>query len=147
MVLGINSDRPSNADARSNNTEAFNIGINIPFGGQAHLAPQLAAINVELNRLMAERNQLYRELEMLHHEAEHTMLVNRAELENAEALKKVAEQYLKMAELSYSVGENNLMELLRTRAKTQQAILSAKERAIMVQRDNAIYNQAVGVLP
>jgi hypothetical protein len=52
-----------------------------------------------------------------------------------------------MMELSFSVGEINLMDLLRVQARTQQAILSAKERNIMLQRDIALYNQAVGVLP
>jgi outer membrane protein TolC len=145
--VGVNSDRPSNGDQRSNNTESFNIGVTVPFGGEAHLAPQLAAINVELNKLMAERAQLYRDLEQAHHEAEHNLEVNRAEMKTAEELKKVAEEHLKMTELSYTVGEINLMDLLKIRARTQQAVLNAKERAVMLQRDHAFYNQAVGVLP
>ncbi len=147
IAIGVNSDRPSKQDQRSNNTEAFNIGITVPFGGEAHLAPQLAAINVELNRLISERAQLYRDLEQAHHEAEHNLEVNQAEMKTAEELKKVAEQYLKMAELSYAVGESNLLDLLKIRARTQQAVLNAKERAVMLQRDHAFYNQAVGVLP
>lgn len=145
--VGVNSDRPSNNDERSNNTESFNIGITVPFGGEAHLAPQLAATNVELNKLMSERAQLFRDLEQTHHEAEHNLEVNRAEMKTAEELKNVAEQYLKMAELSYAVGESNLLDLLKIRARTQQAVLNAKERAVMLQRDQAFYNQAVGVLP
>ena len=147
IAIGINSDRPSNQDPRSNNTESFNIGINIPFGGESHLAPQLAAINVELNKLIAERAQLFRDLEQAHHEAEHNLEVNRKEMQTAEELNNVAEQYLKMAELSYAVGESNLMDLLKVRARTQQAILNARERAVMLLRDQAFYNQAVGVLP
>jgi outer membrane protein TolC len=147
LSIGVNSDRPSNGDQRSNNTEAFSIGVSVPFGGQAHYAPQLAAINVELNKLNAERAQLYRDLEQAHHEAEHNLEVNRAEMKTAEELKSVAEQYLKMAELSYTVGETNLLDLLKVRTRTQQAVLNAKERAVMLQRDQAFYNQAVGVLP
>lgn len=145
--IGVNSDRPSYGDQRSNNTESFNIGITVPFGGESHLAPQLAAINVELNKLISERTQLFRDLEQVHHEAEHNLEVNRAEMKTAEELKNVAEQYLKMAELSYAVGESNLLDLLKIRARTQQAVLNAKERAVMLQRDQAFYNQAVGVLP
>ena len=147
IAIGINSDRPSNHDERSNNTESFNIGITVPFGGEAHLAPQLAAINVELNKLVSERAQLFRDLEQAHHEAEHNLEVNRKEMQTAEELKKVAQQYLKMAELSYAVGESNLLDLLKIRARTQQAVLNANERAVMLQRDQAFYNQAVGVLP
>jgi outer membrane protein TolC len=145
--LGVTSDRPSNSDQRSNNTESFNIGVTVPFGGEAHLAPQLAGINVELNKLISERSHLYRDLEQAHHEAEHNLEVNQEEMKTADELRKVAEQYLKMAELSYAVGESNLLDLLKIRARTQQAVLNAKERAVMLHRDQAFYNQAVGVLP
>jgi cobalt-zinc-cadmium efflux system outer membrane protein len=147
IAIGINSDRPSRQDPRSNNSESFNIGVNIPFGGEAHLSPHLAAINVELNKLMAERAQLYRDLEQAHHEAEHNLEVNRAEMKIADELKQAAEQHLKMTQLSYDVGEINLLDLIKVQARTQQAILNAKEREIMLQRDYALYNQAVGVLP
>ncbi|MEQ1543939.1 TolC family protein [Methyloglobulus sp.] len=147
LTVGVNSDRTQNNDPRSNQTESFNVGVNIPFGGAEHLQPQIAAQNVELNRLIANREQLFRDLELAHHEAEHNLEVNQAELEIANELKRVAEEHLGMMQLSFSVGELNLMDLLKTQSRTQQAILSAKERAIMLERDIALYNQAVGVLP
>jgi outer membrane protein, heavy metal efflux system len=147
VTVGVNSDRTQNNDPRSNQTESFNIGVNIPFGGAEHLQPQIAAHNVELNRLIADREQLFRDLELAHHEAEHNLEVNEAELEIANELKRVAEEHLAMMQLSFSVGEINLMDLLKVESRTQQAILSAKERAAMLQRDIALYNQAVGVMP
>lgn len=147
VVVGINSDRPSGLDERSNNTESFNIGVSVPFGGAAHLAPQVAALNVELNKLRAQRDQLFRELEQAHHEAEHNLQVNQAELVISNELKTVAEKHLKMTQLSFSVGEIDLIDLLKIQAQTQLAVLTAKERAIIVERDFAFYNQAVGVLP
>jgi outer membrane protein, heavy metal efflux system len=147
LTVGVNSDRANNRDPRTNDTESFNIGVNIPFGGSEHLQPHIAAMNVELNRLIADREQLFRDLELAHHEAEHNLEVNEAELEIANELKRVAEEHLGMMQLSFSVGEINLMDLLKTQSRTQQAILSAKERAIMLERDIALYNQAVGVLP
>ncbi len=146
LAVGVNSDRGNN-DSRSNDTESFNIGVNVPFGGSAHIAPQIAAVNVELNKLIAEREQLFRDLEQAHHEAEHNLEVNRAELAIADELKQVAEQSLAMTELSFSVGEINLLDLLKIQARTQQTILNAKERQVILQRDQALYNQAVGVLP
>jgi cobalt-zinc-cadmium efflux system outer membrane protein len=146
VAVGINSDRFTN-DPRSNMTESFNIGVNVPFGGSAHLAPQVAAVNVELNKLMAEREQLFRDLEQAHHEAEHNLEVNKAELVTAGELKQVAEEHLKMTQLSFSVGEIDLMDLLKIQSRTQQAVLNAKQRAVMIQRDIALYNQAVGVMP
>ncbi len=146
VAVGINSDRFTD-DQRSNQTESFNIGITVPFGGSAHLAPQVAAVNVELNKLLAEREQLSRDLEQAHHEAEHNLEVNRAELGIANELQQVAEEHLKMTRLSFSVGEINLMDLLKIQSRTQQAVLNAKQRSVMLQRDIALYNQAVGVTP
>ncbi|MDA1343647.1 MAG: TolC family protein [Proteobacteria bacterium] len=147
LTVGVNSDRASDEDERTNDTESFNIGVNIPFGGAAHLQPQIAAQNVELNHLIADREQLYRDLELAHHEAEHNLRVNEAELEIANELKRVAEEHLGMMQLSFSVGKINSMDLLKAQSRTQQAILSAKERATTLERDIALYNQAVGVLP
>jgi cobalt-zinc-cadmium efflux system outer membrane protein len=146
VAVGVNSDQFTN-DPRSNMTASFNIGVTVPFGGDAHLAPQVAAINVELNKLIAEREQLSRDLEQAHHEAEHNLEVNRVELGIANELKRVAEDHLKMTQASFSVGEINLMDLLRIQSRTQQAVLNAKQRSVMLQRDIALYNQAVGVLP
>jgi outer membrane protein TolC len=147
LTVGVNSDRTQNNDPRSNQTESFNIGVNIPFGGSEHLQPHIAALNVELNRLMADRELLFRNLELAHHEAEHNLEVNQAQLEIANELKRTAEEHLGMMQLSFSVGEINLMDLLKVESRAQQAILSAKERTIMMERDIALYNQAVGVLP
>jgi len=145
VIAGLLSDE--GIDDRSNKAEFFNVGVSIPFGGSAHIAPQIAAVNVELNKLIAEREQLYRDLELAHHEAEHNLEVNQVELTTANEQKKVSEELLKMTHLSFSVGEIDLMDLLRIQSRTQQAILSAKERAVMLQRDKALYNQAVGVMP
>ena len=146
LTVGINSDRFTD-DPRSNKTESFNIGVTVPFGGSAHAQPHIAAVNVELNKLIAEREQLHRDLEQLHHEAEHNLEVNQVELGIANELKQVAEEHLKMTQLSFSVGEIDLMDLLKIQSRTQQAILNAKERAVMLLRDQALYNQAVGVTP
>jgi cobalt-zinc-cadmium efflux system outer membrane protein len=147
LTLGVNSDRPSQNDPRSNNTESFNIALSVPFGGSAHLQPQIAALQVEAARLQADYQQLYRNLELAHHEAEHNLEVNQEELKIAESLRQVAEEHLKMMELSFSVGEIHLMDLLRIKARTLQAILNAKEQSVILQRDIALYNQAVGIMP
>lgn len=145
VLAGLLSDEGN--DPRSNHAEFFNVGVTVPFGGSAHLQPHIAAVNVELNKLFAEREQLYRDLEQTHHEAEHNLEVNRVELGTANEQKKVSEELLTMTQLAFSVGEINLLDLLKIESRTQQAILNAKERAVMLQRDKALYNQAVGVMP
>jgi outer membrane protein TolC len=146
LTVGVNSDSMTN-DPRSNKAESFNIGVTVPFGGSVHIQPQIAAINVELNKLIAERELLHRNLEQFHHEAEHNLEVNRVELDIANELKQVAEEHLDMAHSAFSAGEIDLMDLLKIQSRTQQSILNAKERAVMLLRDQALYNQAVGVTP
>jgi outer membrane protein, heavy metal efflux system len=145
VIAGLLSDE--GVDKRSNKAEFFNVGVSIPFGGSAHMQPHIAAVNVELNKLIAEREQLYRDLKLVYHEAEHNLEVNRVELGTATEQKKVSEELLTMTQLAFSVGEINLLDLLKIESRTQQAILNAKERAVMLQRDKALYNQAVGVIP
>ena len=144
VAVGVNGDM---GDSRSNKTASFNVAVMVPFGGEDHLAPQIAAANVELNKLLAERDQLYRDLQQAHHEAEHNLEVNKAELDNANQLNKTAKDLLIMSSTAFSVGEIDLLDLLKIQAKAQQAELNAKERAVMLERDIALYNQAVGVLP
>ncbi len=145
VVAGILSDE--GIDYRSNHSEFFNVGVVVPFGGSAHAQPQIAALNVEVTGLMSQREMLYRELERAHHEAEHNMEVNEVELENANERQNVSEKLLKMTQLSFSVGEIGLMDLLKIQSQTQQAVLYAKERAVIMKRDIAFYNHAVGVMP
>ena len=145
VVAGLLSDEGN--DFRSNKAEFFNVGVSVPFGGSAHLQPQIAAINVELNKLISERDQLYRDLEQAHHEAEHNLEINKVQLENANEQRKVSEKLLTMTELAFSVGEIDLMDLLKIQSRTQQAILAAKEWIVMMQRDKALYNQSVGMMP
>ncbi len=145
VVAGLLSDEGN--DFRSNKAEFFNVGVSVPFGGSAHLQPQIAAINVELNKLISERDQLYRDLEQAHHEAEHNLEINKVQLENANEQRKVSEKLLTMTELAFSVGEIDLMDLLKIQSRTQQAILAAKEWVVMMQRDKALYNQSVGMMP
>lgn len=145
LSVGINSDDSS--DPRSNQTQSFNIGVVVPFGGSAHLAPHIAEAQVALAKLFAERDQLLRDLDQAHHEAEHNLEVNAAQMKTAEDLRVVAEEHLKLSQLGFAEGEIDLIDLLKIQVRTQQAILNAKQRTVMQQRDIALYNQAVGVMP
>lgn len=86
-------------------------------------------------------------MEQAYHEAEHNLEVNRVELATVNEQKTVSEELLKITHQAFSVGEIDLMDLLRIQSRTQQAILNAKVRAVMLERDKALYNQAVGVMP
>lgn len=144
ITLGGKSERGARADE---DIESMSIGISIPFGGDDHLAPEIAAVNLELTKIMVQREHLYRKLEHDLHEVKHQLDVNRTELKMATDLKQIAQQHLEMAQLSFAAGEMNLMDLLKVQAKTHNALRHAKEHEVMLQRNIAQYNQVVGVQP
>ena len=129
------------------NTQTTGIGVVIPFGHSTYDAPEIAAANLELNRALAQREHLLRYLEKNLHEAEHALELTREELSIAKELKQIAETHLKMTETSFAAGEINLLDLLKIQARSLQAIRNAKEQEVILQRNIAFYNQAVGVQP
>ena len=52
-----------------------------------------------------------------------------------------------MTRLSFSLGEINLLDLLKIQTRTDNAIRHANNHAITLQKNIALYNQAVGVIP
>lgn len=144
FALGGKSERGSREE---HDIESMTFSLSVPFGGDSHLAPEIAASNLEYSQVIIQRNQLFRTLEQALHEAEHGLKVDRAQLEIANELKTIATSHLKMARLSFDSGETNLMDFLKVQTRTQEAIQNASEKNIILQRDIAFYNQAVGVLP
>jgi outer membrane protein TolC len=65
----------------------------------------------------------------------------------AERRREIAESQLKMSRLAFETGEISLIDFLKIQATAQAAIRDAAERAILLQRDIAVYNQVVGVTP
>jgi len=144
LFLGGKSERENRHEG---NVESMSFGISIPFGGSAQLAPKIAAANLKLTKALTQRAYLFRQLEREHHEAKHALEVTRAELKIANELNQIAKSHLKMTQLSFSAGEINLMDLLKIQARSFNAIRHAKEHKVMLQKNIALYNQAVGVLP
>ncbi len=128
------------------NNEA-NLVLQIPIGGEAWNAPFVAQANVALNQKFADRAALLRKLERALHEAEHNLEVDQATLEIANQRKQIAETHLRMSHLAFESGEIQLIDYLKIQTNAQAAIRDALERAILVQRDTAFYNQVVGVVP
>lgn len=144
LLLGTDS-------VRSNQQESFSTGTNVvlqvPIGGDSWHAPLVAEANVRLTERMAQREALWRQLEKALHEAEHSLEVDQASLEIAERRKAIAETQLKMSLLAFETGEIALIDYLKIQSVAQAAIREAAVRAIMVQKDIAVYNQVVGIMP
>ena len=139
--------RNEKGDENDDDIESMTVALSIPFGGSAYLAPKVAAANLLLIKAIAQKEHLFRQLEKQHHEAKHALEVTRIELEIANELSQISKAHLKMTQLSFSAGEINLIDLLKIQARSYNAIRHAKEHQIMLQKNIALYNQAVGVLP
>lgn len=138
----------NNWDQRgSGDIHSANVGVVIPFGHSTYDAPEIAAAHLEMNKALAQREHLQRLLEKNLHEAEHGLEVTRAELTIAKQLKDIAEQHLKMMQISFESGEINLLDLLKIQSRSLEAIRNAKQQEITLQRNIAFYNQAVGAMP
>ena len=144
VIVGAKTSRDQRG---SSDMQSANIGVQIPFGHSTYDAPEIAAAHLELNQALAQREHLHRLLEKNLHEAEHVLEVNRTELTIATQMKDIAEQHLKMMQISFEAGEINLLDLLKIQARSLEAIRNAKEQEVKLQRNIAFYNQAVGVLP
>ena len=124
-----------------------NIVLQVPIGGDDWHAPQVAQANLTLNEKIVQRETLRRQLEKALHEAQHNLEVDRAALEIAERRKAIAETQISMSRIAFEAGEVALIDYLKIQAGAQSAIRDAAERAILVQKDTAVYNQVVGVMP
>ncbi len=144
ILIGSQHDRANRSENFNNET---NLVLQIPIGGDAWNAPQVAQANVHLTQKLADRASLMRRLERALHEAQHNLEVDRAALEISNQRNEIAETHLKMSRLAFESGEIQLIDFLKIQANAQSAIRDAMERAIMLQRDTAFYNQVVGEMP
>ncbi len=142
--IGGNTER----GARGEETvDSITFGISVPFGGDSYAAPDVAAANSEYIAAEVERAHLHRELSFALHEAEHELEIEQVSFKLAEQMESNAQEYIKMARLSFDAGEINLMDYLKIQARSQSAINQLAESTVKLQRNIALYNQAVGVMP
>jgi outer membrane protein TolC len=144
IMIGTQHDRGGRSESMDN---ASNLVLQIPIGGDDWNGPIVAQANVALTHKLADRAGLMRRLERALHEAEHTLEVDQATLEIASQRRAIAETHLNMSRLAFESGEIQLIDFLKIQTNAQAAIRDAMERAILVQRDTAFYNQVVGELP
>jgi outer membrane protein TolC len=143
ILIGTQHDQAGNLGFDN----ATNLVLQVPIGGEAWNGPYVSQANLALTQKIADRASLMRRLERALHEAEHNLEVGKATLDIANQRKDIAETHLKMSRLAFESGEIQLIDFLKIQASAQAAFRDAMERAILVQRDTAFYNQVVGELP
>ncbi|GAW87758.1 conserved hypothetical protein [Bathymodiolus platifrons methanotrophic gill symbiont] len=144
LAIGGNTEKPeSNIDT----VNSITFTVSVPFLGGAYIAPVVALANRAYVEAEVKKAHIYRNLSEQVHEAEHELEIEQEQLKVAEKMQVNAQEHLKMANLSFDAGEINLMDFLKIQARSQIAIQYAQESALKLQRNIALYNQAVGVMP
>jgi hypothetical protein len=124
-----------------------NVVLQIPIGGDDWNQPYVAEANLALNQKIVERDTLMRELNKALAAIRRSIETNRSLLEIAERRREIAETQIRMNQLAFESGEIELINFLKIQSTAQTTIRDARERAILLQRDLAFYNQIVGVTP
>lgn len=130
-----------------NYISSIGVSVRVPFGTAAHTGPRISRAARAYADALAERDRLQRRLRIGLHEAEHTLSATEESLKIAEEQNALAQENLRLARVAFSVGETDLVGLLRVQTLAFAAQRSEQELRIMRQRAIARYNQAVGVLP
>jgi outer membrane protein TolC len=144
IMVGTNHARTFEGEAMNSGS---NLVVQIPIGGDDWNQPFVAEANLALNQKIVERDILMRELNKALAAVRRSIETNRALLEIAERRREIAETQIRMNQLAFESGEIELINFLKIQSTAQTTIRDARERAILLQRDLAVYNQVVGVTP
>ena len=127
--------------------ESMSIELSIPFGGEAHLAPEVSAANLVLIETVVQKERLVRQLNQHFYQAKQALETSQEQLKIADELRPLMASHLKMSQVAFSAGSIRLIELLNIHARSHKVSGQAGEYALMLQKNIALYNQAVGVMP
>lgn len=132
-------------DNQSN--ESLGFKVRIPLDSEVRSAPLVASAEMNVAKNQSEQARLQFALEAAFHEAEHNLEVTQAELVVVTKQFSIVQESLRLARKAFSLGESDLVNLLRVQATTYETERTLKQKQIQLQWDIAHYNQAVGELP
>lgn len=144
--LGLNARHERGAfDSEFNNS--IGLSLRIPLDAEVRAAPLLASAEMALGEALSRHGQKMLDLQTAMHEAEHNLEVTREELAVIEAQNRLTQENLRLAKKAFTLGESDLVSLLRVQALARESEVALANRRIQLNRDVARYNQAIGALP
>lgn len=144
LSFGIRRDRPDRAQAYASSAL---LTLSVPFATSAYAAPGIAQAGLSRAEAQTVYDRALRGLRLKLDETRAQLASDRHQLTLARNRARIASDYLRMNRKAFLAGEIDLFTLLRIQADTQAARLDAAQRAILLRRDTARYNQALGVMP
>ncbi len=127
--------------------ESLGFKVRIPLDSEVRSAPMMAAAEFGVAKVTADRDRLRLAMEIILHEAEHNLKVTRAEIKLVTKQNIIGQESIRLARKSFSLGETDVVSLLRIQASAFETERALSVKKIQLQWDIARYNQAVGVLP
>lgn len=144
VMLNARHERGAFDDAYDS---SVGVAVRIPLDAEVRSAPLLARAEADLAQAMTDYEQQRLALLTAMHEAAHNLDITRHDLAVIEEQNRLAQDNLRLARKAFSLGETDLVHLLRVQALAFEAERALRNRQIQLKWDIARYNQAAGVLP
>jgi outer membrane protein TolC len=139
--------RHERGDADEPWNDAIAVGINVPLGLPSQSAPAAAAARVAAVETGVARERTWRALNEALIAARSTLEFARRELDAARRVEALAAESLRLAQLAFDVGEEDLFKLLQMKTQALEAGWNAARLDLAVGRAIARCNQAGGLVP
>ncbi len=139
--------RQEKAGLGADPVNSVGVSVRWPLSSKVQSAPRIRSSQLEVTQAQAQLLTAQRRLQIDFHEAQHELEVLDQRLLTAQEKAKVARENLRLAQLSFSLGESDLVS--RLRIQTLAFAAERAERELQLRRQTAIarYNQVVGELP
>lgn len=144
LGISLRQERPGPANPAQNSVA---VALRLPFGGEAHAQPRVAAALAEVDVALAQqqrtRDRLAAELELARSQLQAAEAQGRLEAHRATLLRERATHIDK----SFKAGESPLPELLRALTAAAQADAASERQQAQLRLAQARLQQAQGLLP
>jgi len=143
LSLGVRREKSSYLDR---NIDSVSLGLSMPLGSGAHMAPRRAAAGMALAEAERQREIIKREHRLHLHEAEHELEVCESQLPLTENHYDLAAENLRLSQKAFDLGESDLRDLLIVREQFYQSSSQKIQKNIECKRAIARHNQIKGVM-
>lgn len=128
-------------------TNSVGVELTVPLGLTSQAGPAIASQALAVAEAQAEFKRTQREVELNWRQAQQTLTSTRQAQQVAEQRSTLAKRNLQMAQSAFNLGEIDLMDLLRVREQSLNAVREREQQTLLLERAIALCNQSAGVIP
>jgi outer membrane protein TolC len=143
VTLGVRRD----AARESGTTNLLLLGIDVPFGAERFTATGVAERNRARIEAEVATRLVARSLGLELEQAARRIDADERALAIAREQSALADEVFAANQKAFAAGEIDLFTLIRVQNQAQAARTAARERAVLLERDIARYNQVAGIVP